>query len=315
MFFFNIIPSKVFSVEVYEISTPEKFYDFAKNKLIFNKKCGLSLNIHRKIHIADPFLFIYNDELYLFYEVFCKERKGEIFAVKTTDLTKWIDLGKIMTKRFHLSYPFVFENDDTIYMIPEQSETRSISIYKSTKFPYKWEETSILIEGAPFVDSSIHKIDNMYFLFTTRINRGGDKTNKYTLELYYSENLLGNYKKHPSSPISNSLKNARNGGGILVLENKIYRIAQNCSNMYGENVSVYEILNITTNNYEESLLKENIFSHDSKKKIIGGHHLNILNFRGKWIIACDKQYRESFVNKLYERIHVRIKNLIHHPNF
>ena len=40
---------------------------------------------------------------------------------------------------FHLSYPFIFEYKEEVYIIPDSCNNRSIRLYKAIEFPMKWE--------------------------------------------------------------------------------------------------------------------------------------------------------------------------------
>ena len=69
---------------------------------------------------ADPFLFVKDDTLYLFYEEQRGNKgKGILKMTSTQDLKTWTTDVVILEELFHLSYPNVFEYDGRIYMMPE----------------------------------------------------------------------------------------------------------------------------------------------------------------------------------------------------
>ncbi|MCD8025717.1 MAG: hypothetical protein LUF33_01970 [Clostridiales bacterium] len=82
----------------------------------------------RKGWYADPFLFEYEDDTYLFAEYFSyKLRRGIIVCSKYDKLKDKFDKYKeIISEAYHLSYPFVFKYNDEIYMMPEANESKNI---------------------------------------------------------------------------------------------------------------------------------------------------------------------------------------------
>ena len=88
---------------------------------------------------ADPFLFKSNDITYLFVEDYdVKLKKGSI-SVFTLNKNKYEFLGKVLEESFHLSYPYVFNYEGEIYMIPETSSQHCIKLFECVEFPIKWE--------------------------------------------------------------------------------------------------------------------------------------------------------------------------------
>ena len=123
---------------------------FESETLTFDKIQSLNSVYYRKIGSvfmpkgliiqADPFLFIRNNTLYLFYEVLRCGDKGCIMMVQTNDLKSWSEPVLVLKEPWHLSFPFVFEYNGEVYMIPESQECNEIRLYKAnmniTSFSY-----------------------------------------------------------------------------------------------------------------------------------------------------------------------------------
>jgi hypothetical protein len=45
---------------------------------------------------------------------------------------------RVLEEPHHLSYPFVFEQDGQIWMIPESGAARNVSLYRAVEFPHRW---------------------------------------------------------------------------------------------------------------------------------------------------------------------------------
>ena len=132
---------------------------------------------------ADPFLFAHNDKLYLFYEEKKRRSKGYIMMTYTTDLRNWSVPVLVLREPFHLSFPFVFEYEGEVYMMPESSEAEEIRIYKFEDDTLsKCSLIHIPVKGH-FVDSSIISKDGVLYLFSS--------DNEYNQRVFIAKELLG----------------------------------------------------------------------------------------------------------------------------
>lgn len=246
---------------------------------------------------ADPFLFVKDDTLYLFFEkVYAGIREwGRISMTKTTDLVHWTEPVDVLSLSYHLSFPFVFEDNGVVYMIPESNEADAVCLYRANDDLSKFTFVRNLVEQPRtkdicfnFCDSHILKKDGIYYLFTSVSYRW-----RYDLELYYTADLLnGQFQKHPMSPVCQGNEYGRSGGSILHLNDYYYRVTQDCHARYGENVSVVKIEDMSPQNYKESLYKRNLFKVGNNLYRDGVHQLNIVKFREKFIYATDFQHLE-----------------------
>jgi len=203
---------------------------------------------------ADPFLFNYQEEVYVFFEEMThKEGMGFISCGKIVN-NNFQYMGKVLETDFHMSFPFVFRNDDKIYMIPESSQSMKLSIYECTKFPLEWTKKIDLLNEGFMYDSVIFKYKNIFWLFTT-IKRAFLSDSADELHLYFNEDLISTeWKSHPQNPIVTDVSNARMAGSIYIKDDKIIRPSQDCSRTYGEKIHLNEILILTKIEYREKLL-------------------------------------------------------------
>ena len=68
---------------------------------------------------ADPFVVQYENKYYVFIEEYIyKKRKGTIAFFEINKNGSYTKPNVILEKEYHLSYPFIFEENDKIYMIP-----------------------------------------------------------------------------------------------------------------------------------------------------------------------------------------------------
>lgn len=272
-------------------------FNIENGKTILDVKCLCDYwKLNPTIIVADPFLFTYNDKLYLFYEEKKLKSNGVIKMVYTSDLKVWSMPVIVLEESFHLSFPFVFKDNNAVYLIPESGTDGSVRLYQAsnedlTEFRFK---KKLIVEQSDrkvlvgYGDSCIYKKDNLYYLFTMIQYEDGINT----LELYYSDKLAGDYIIHPKSPIVISQKTGRNAGSLLYIDGKLFRFSQDCTFRYGENVNISEIIELSHSNYEERIIKENIYPKHSTFYKNGGHQFNAIEFQGKWIVATDaKEYK------------------------
>lgn len=246
---------------------------------------------------ADPFLFVKDDTLYLFFEkVYAGIREwGRISMTKTTDLVHWTEPVDVLSLSYHLSFPFVFEDNGDVFMIPESNEADAVCLYRANNALTQFEFVRYLVEQPRtedicfnYCDSHILKKDGIYYLFTSVSYRW-----RYDLELYYTADLLnGQFQRHPMSPVCQGNEFGRCGGSVIHLDKDYYRVTQDCHTHYGENVSVMKILDLSPQNYKESLYKRNLFRVGDNLYRDGVHQLNIVKFRDKFIYATDFQHLE-----------------------
>lgn len=196
--------------------------------------------------VADPFMVFENGTWYMFFEAMNDfESRGVIGLATSEDGLSWQYQKIILNESFHLSYPYVFKHNGHYYMIPESHQEKSVRLYKALNFPDTWVFIKELLTGDSYVDSSVLFFDQRWWLFTCL-------TSNDTLQLYFSDDLMGDWIEHPKSPVvQNNLRIARPGGRVLLTQNRIIRYAQNDEFYYGSQVNVVEIKTLTPTEYHE----------------------------------------------------------------
>ncbi|MFC7518370.1 hypothetical protein ACFQUU_25485 [Herbaspirillum sp. GCM10030257] len=159
---------------------------------------------------------------------------------------------KILEKPYHLSYPFIFEDDGTLYMIPESAHANVISLYRCQQFPHEWVFVMNLMEDVIAYDTTIWRHNNKYWLFTT-VCDDREASSWDELSLYFSDTLLStDWKPHPCNPIVSDVRCARSAGRIYERDGKWYRPAQDCSRRYGGAIALRQIETIDEKSYKEA---------------------------------------------------------------
>jgi hypothetical protein len=245
--------------------------------IYFIKSSHNNANLRRAIKIknpknrwfADPFVIKHKNRDVIYFENFNMENKtGSISCIEIKN-NQYNFLGRVISEKFHLSYPFVYKYDKNLYMIPDSSTSNSIRLYKCIDFPLKWEYQYDLISNIDTSDSIIFKYNDRYWLFTNP-DPNCKNMHESQLNCYYSESpISSNWTPHDCNPIA--FKNGGRNGGFLY--NELIRVGQNYKfNEYGTSLSLYKIIALEKNDYKEELIDK--IEPNFSKSIKGIHHIS-----------------------------------------
>lgn len=220
--------------------------------------------------LADPFIYKYKNVDYIFLEAFHKNNKKGNIEVHRINGTSLNYIGNVLNENFHLSFPFIFNHEDGIYMIPETSEINEIRIYKCTNFPLDWKHISTPIKNISAADSVIFK-KNEYWHILTNIDTFNTGDHCSELYAFSSQDLFSsNWIPNKLNPIITNSDLARNGG-LFFYNEEIYRVSQIHSFLeYGVGRSISKVNMISESKYSEDLVSRYFAEEDG---YTGSHHL------------------------------------------
>jgi hypothetical protein len=234
--------------------------------------------------LADPFLFFENGRWYMFFEIYAADPGyAEIALAMSDDGLHWTYDRVVLSPGYHHTYPYVLKYEDDYYMFPETYTAEEVRVYKAANFPYGWKHVSTIAEGRPFVDPTVFRYNDMWWMFVGSTNQD--------CYLYYSDELTSGWVEHRKNPIiSNDLSKARPAGRAFVFDGgRIIRLGQKCDVMYGEKVRAFEVDLLTKTEYIEHEIPESpILEADGTGwNAINMHQLDPWWDGEKWIIAVD----------------------------
>lgn len=197
--------------------------------------------------IADPFGIYYNDKLHIIYEDFLfHERIGTTASLEFND-GKFRDNGIVIKEGFHMSYPFVFNHEGSIYCIPETYQANQVRLYKTVDFPKKWELDRVLIENYAGIDNTLLKHEGNWWLFSTDKNNGAH----WNLNIFYAKNVFGPWKRHPKNPVKTDIRSARPAGSVFSKNGDIFRPSMDYSEKVEGRIVINKILKLTETDFKE----------------------------------------------------------------
>ena len=223
--------------------------------------------------LADPFVLNHKGKKIIFVEdVHYSNNKGRISAIEIND-DQYKFLGVVLEENFHLSFPFVFEEEEKVYMIPETSQSKDIRLYECVEFPLRWKLKEILMKDVSAADTMIIKQSNLWFMLTN-ICSAGLEDNLSELHIFYSD-TLSTQNWTPigcGNPVIFDSQRARNGG-LFKDGGFIYRINQiNGKSHYGKGFGLNIVNNLDIEKYSETRVKT--VGANFKKDIVSTHHFN-----------------------------------------
>jgi hypothetical protein len=237
---------------------------------------------------ADPFISFVDGRWYMHFEVLNRlSSKGEIAFASSADGFDWQYGRVVLRESFHLSYPYVFEWRGDMYMVPESGRAKAVRLYRAVRFPDRWAHAATLLEGTRFVDNSLFRYENLWWMFTD----SGSKSSCPVLRLFYASELTGPWREHPRSPIIDSdTQVARPAGRVIILNGRPVRFAQSVFPVYGAEVRAFEITELSPQHYRERPLSETpILRPGAEAWNSGGmHHIDAhLLPDGSWLACVD----------------------------
>jgi hypothetical protein len=200
---------------------------------------------------ADPHVLRVDGRYFVFVEEleFAAD-KGRIAVIEIDDAGQPSAARTVLEEVHHLSYPFVFEHDGDFYMIPESSERRTVDLYRASSFPDRWTFVEHLLTNINAVDATLLFEGDRWWLFASVTEHRG--ANSGELNLYSSDRLTGGeWRLHPSSPLSTDVSNSRPAGAILRRDGRLIRPAQDGSGVYGRAIRLQEVLALSEREYGE----------------------------------------------------------------
>jgi hypothetical protein len=240
------------------------------------------------VFVADPFWIEHNGEYHMFFEVLNGDNGlGEIALARSPDARSWTYEGIVLDEDFHLSYPHVFEWQGEYYMIPESGRDFSVRLYRARDYPTDWEHLGNLLSGYRYVDPSIFRFDDTWWMF---VGTGENDV----LNLYYSDELYSGWRPHPSNPvIKSNMHIARPGGRVTVVDGTPIRFTQDGYPSYGLRIFGFRITELTRTSYAESPLSEAPLLDGSGTgwNAAGMHHLDPIPTDSGWIAVVDGRDR------------------------
>ena len=200
-------------------------------------------------YLADPFAIMYEGSMWAMVEDYdYRDRRGVISAVCISDpdsgLRRVIDTGT------HASYPYLFQWDGQIWCVPETYQAQEVRLYRATEFPVSWKLEMVLIQGLAALDPTVLHHSGRWWLFCTDQNSGPNSK----LRIWHSDQLTGSWVPHALNPVKTDIRSSRPAGTPFVVDDVLYRPAQDGSETYGGSVTINRVSVLTETGFSEEVV-------------------------------------------------------------
>jgi len=243
---------------------------------------------------ADPFLFEYQGDIYLFTEYFLyKHGLGTIAYAKYDRSTNTFGAFKeIIREPYHLSYPLVFIHNDEIYMMPEASGSESLYVYKAKHFPDVWEKHAVLTDGIKLVDTTPFLYNGEMYAVTKK-----DDTRQDPMLLLKIDPDA--WKITSRKVVTDDLSISRPGGKVYQENGIFYMVTQDCEKDYGSAMNLLSFSIDGDMNLTYQLLKKITVDAVHIKDIHNAVGTHTYNSCGELEVIDFKYPRLSIVRKFW----------------
>jgi hypothetical protein len=221
--------------------------------------------------LADPFVVTRDGRTCVFAEDFVFATSKAHVSVFELSAGGARELGVAVKEDYHLSFPYLFEFDGSLFMCPESRAAKEVRIYECTEFPLKWKLACVAMKNVVAADTLIFPKEGLWWMLT-----GISRTEPHDcseLYLFWAKTpLSGEWKPHARNPILIDPQRARNGG-LLRDGDELIRVAQNLHfASYGLSARLFKITRITPDEYAEELVSS--ITPDFFPGIYGTHHFH-----------------------------------------
>ncbi len=224
---------------------------------------------------ADPFPIEWRGQTGVFYELLdYRTNVGEIFFQPFDASGPKGAPVRALNEPWHLSYPFLIEEEGALYMVPEASVSGAITLYRCVDFPTRWEPVAKLVEGVEAADATIFRHGGRYWM--TSVVRDGYGGYSDTLAIHHAPSLFGPWEAHALSPVLVDSRVARPAGGVVSHNGVLLRPVQDCSQDYGKGLAIMRIDALDPENFSQTLV-----AHLAPGKHWPGNRLHSLNRFGR----------------------------------
>ena len=201
---------------------------------------------------ADPFPFVYRGRTFVFVEdLDHRTNKGVISVIPFGDGGPSGSARVVLEEPWHLSYPFVFEREGQVWMIPESSSNSAITLYRAERFPDCWVKEADLLTGIEASDATLVDHAGQLWMFASVRDGVGSWSDR--LSIFHAPALVGPWQAHPGNPLLIDQSCARPAGAFVQRNGRLFRPVQDCRRGYGTGIGLAEVTRLDTEGYAQTV--------------------------------------------------------------
>ena len=241
---------------------------------------------------ADPFIVRSQDKDWVFFEEYPYATAKAHISCGAIENGTLVDVRTVLDKPYHLSYPFVFEHQEALWMIPEAYNSGAVDLYRCEDFPGQWIKHKSLIKDVSAADTTLVKVGDIWWMFTN-IDRSGIGDHSCELHLFFSDDPIdGEWIPHQANPVVQDCEYARMGGAFFEDKNgRLIRCGQKRGINYGEALRLFHVIKLSGSDYQEELLET--IEPEWRDNAVGFHHCHLKGERAIFDV-CVRTWKSPF---------------------
>lgn len=204
----------------------------------------------RRYWCADPFLYQRDGQYYLFFEAYDRLKRKGMLGYRTVSKDGCGKIQVFYESAGHLSYPFLFEKEGELYIMPESSAEKELFLLRCVSFPDQWVKERVLLQES-LADTTRLVFSGSTFYLSEQV----DDTRIFDrLDLFY-EDGVGRLCPCAANPVKRDLTTARCAGACFQQDDQWLRPSQDCGETYGGKLNFNRIDDLTADGYAETCIK------------------------------------------------------------
>lgn len=198
---------------------------------------------------ADPFGVWRDGQLFVFVESYdYRVRVGGIDVLCYDGDLQLQWRRACLREAWHLSYPFVIEDQGATWMLPEAHRSGVLRLYRAAEFPLQWQAAATIELDCVPVDATPVRFEGRWWLFYSPASSKRDKISK--LHVAWADDLAGPWHAHPANPVRVDASSSRPGGTPLVVDGQLVVPMQDCRQTYGGAIRPLHVQRLSTTTFE-----------------------------------------------------------------
>ncbi len=217
-------------------------FDFFQNPDKHRRKIKWLRRTSTSMRYSTPSVITNANDTYIFFAV--DDRKENKSCIKMSRKSEEYKKQHTVLENGHsISYPFVFRKDDSLFCIPQDTESQQITLYRFNEDTLMMEKETVLYDGIKAYRPTAVFGNGCWNIFY-----GRDDSFDTKLNLMTSDDLRGNYTQFYNNPIKTDCRSSLMAGGFISINGKMYRPSYNQKQ---HSVTLNEVCEMSVDNYME----------------------------------------------------------------
>jgi hypothetical protein len=291
-----------YRTDIWQIGLIAKDFPAAEKEKIRAEDIAWLPQGKRFTFLADPFVTIYKNGFCLFAEAYdYRDKKGWIEGIILDEKLAITERFTALREEWHLSYPFIFNDGEKNFLLPEAHKSKTLTLYVAEDFPKIWRKFCQIELGFPVVDATVFFDGEIWWLFFSPADSATE-----ILGIAYAYDLKGPWKIHPKFPARSGKDGSRPGGAPFLRDGILYLPVQDCRKTYGGALGLLRFNILSKEECETELLPFLAPENLTGKNFSGLHH-----FSGcKGLICIDAKTIDASPARFFINLQKRLRRLM-----